>query len=827
MASKYAELHEDDAPVSKYAALHEDDSPAPESKAEDDPNDRVWGIFSRSAAKKLVAENEAKQKQQLESLKALGLGAVRGATLEAAPMISRWTSPKEYADEATAIYDDAEKEHPWATAAGRMAGSLPAMLALSPASSTLAKSGIAAKASPFAAKLLQAGATGLDTAAVTGIQGLLGSKVGENRGNDEFSADNLKGKGYDALSQAILGGAMGAAGSLAPEAAVSAYQLGKQGLGKLAQLPSKASNALAEFLGDAPKPEVAAAEAAIPDNVVPIRPNQEDVPTKVTPLRRLLNDERGAVDFGEKQQRTFKSKKDAFRQIADASGVDDFSKQSREAGHFDEIERLVGRKVKGTEDAFDALVAASAKKRGKSRGTKDWEDVQTAIRELRKIDGLEDLQLPQAVQEAILPVEKEPSFNFGFNQKPPPAKDPEFLRKSQELADMLAEGGDTKISPVDIPRSAHENKIPEQIHQGEKFASELGIDPNSAVGGNIKHKGFYRGQQHIFPSEKPGWLRDPHWWGAGDDSLEHPQGGIMDLLMQDSESPSEQAAMEALNRGERNAARARNPRGDSGAWRLQREAAKEAQGAAEAKAFEGPATGKGGGDLYQPMGARPAPQEPDTQMTSKPDWFDQLERMGIRRPDAPMTDDLFSQISGEVNEQGAAKLDAAPWERSAAKESSPFDDPGVAQQAVSPADDSAIQAARARGREKMVKYAGYAGGIGGAMKLNPVTAWAGAKSAQATMRGAIKGADIAGRIGAGMEQSATKALSPESMAKNMIANPAMLSRIAQSNHPLAGAAKFILDGANEAGEIGMQARAFVAAAMPGMRELFTQGEPSQ
>ncbi len=660
-----------------------DDVPSTSAKAEDDPNDRVWGI-SRSLAKKLVADNEAKQQEQLKSIKGLVTGAVRVPTLgfrQDLGQLGAAIVDKAYGSElpfgelvkrakpqVEQYYEEAEKDAPISHAAGTAIGAIPTALALAPATKLLASATKGTAISPFVAKLLGAGAAGVDAGA---LQGLISY-------NEDDPSRPSSARASDAWDQAVLGGVMGAAGSLAPEAAVSAYHLGKQGLGKLAQLPSKASNALAEFLGNAPKPaEAEALAAAVPDNVVPIRPDQADVPTKVSPLRRLLNDERGAVEFGGK----------------------------------------------------------------------------------------------------------------------PPAQDPEFLRKSKELADMLGQS-DTKIGPMPDP----------------------GIR-----GPNIKHKGAYRGQQFRFPEDRAGWERDPAAWKMGEDSSE--PGSIMDLLMADKESPQTQAAIEALNRNERGMSRMRNPADfDSSIAR----APKPAE-AAEAAAFEGPATGKGGGDLYNPMGLKPKAIEPDTQMTSKPDWFDQLERMGVRRPDAPMTDDLFEQISNDVNAAGAAKLRDVPWERSALKERapievSPLNEPGAAQQAISPADDAAIQAARARGREKMKEIGGYLGGAAGTLKYGPLGAWPGYKSGQKAVSAANAIADKAGAIGAGMEQSAAKALSPEAMAKNMIANPAILSRIAQSDSPLAGAAKFILDGANEAGEIGMQARAFVAAAMPSMRELFTGGD---
>lgn len=179
----------------------------------------------------------------------------------------------------------------------------------------------------------------------------------------------------------------------------------------------------------------------------------------------------------------YKSKRAALAAIFDASGLDGYRNYSVKAGHFDEIERLVGHKgLKFTniQDAFNALTAASAKKKGKPADSLDWEDTQTAIYELQKLDGLKDLKLPVDIQEALLPAEKSASdvvmampegsdisFNFAADDAPkasvydtgemkavdpaledmgkggsPPSKDPEFIRKSKELADMMAKGDD-------------------------------------------------------------------------------------------------------------------------------------------------------------------------------------------------------------------------------------------------------------------------------------------------------------------------------------------------------------------------------------------------
>lgn len=803
-------------------------------------------------------------------------------------------------------YADKAEKHPIATAAGAALGGLPTAMAINPLSAGVAGSSLA----PFAKALAGAGAAGVESGALSGLVGF-----------NDSDAKGFEGKGYDALSQAILGGAMGAGASLLPEAIVSGASLAKRGVGKAMKLPAQ----LREMIGGGAKPAQAGASRAddfaaqlgdmlpkpaeaVPDNVIQMRPDQADVETKMTPIRNLLRDQDGSMYMGGKGGKgpKYKTKEEALRKIFDASGVDGMRNQSAKAGHFNEIERIVGRKVKGTQDAFNALSAMSAKKRGKSISDRDWEDVQTAIRELRQIEGLEDLKLPVDVQEALLPAEKEASevsFNVGRmnrelaqeangggfkvgkmkrgemeeiqheardraarmaqeakNAARAKAKDPDFLAKSQELADMLAAEGDTAITPVDMrPNSIHENATPNQIQDGARYAEAQGLNPDmpfSAQGGpHIKHKGAFRDKGYSFPKDKAGWENEPHWWKAGEEESE--PGGIMEMMMRETETPQEAAAWEALNKNERNASKWRNPSDvDSGLWRAEREAPEEAL--SKLAEMPGEKTGKGAKPLYEPMGVQAAAREtpyPDTQMTSTPDWYDQVERMGGRRPDAPMTDDFFAQIAAEVNPQGAKNLEGVPWERSplttikraaAARQTprntevpieyqadpfadattfsrrpsmmpvEPIDVPGwqgVQGQAQAPAQASN---ASQMGRERMEKLGGVLGGAVGTMKAGPLGAWPGYKAGQATMQGANKAIDMAAKLGAKLDKS------PEQMAQQMAKNPAMLQQVASGGGPMAGAAKFILQGAQEAGDIGLKARAFVAAAMPQFRELFAQ-----
>lgn len=138
----------------------------------------------------------------------------------------------------------------------------------------------------------------------------------------------------------------------------------------------------------------------------------EDVPTKIRKKGSGAAPEASAAPEGMPSGAgSFKSNREAWQRIVEASGVDDTVSdlQTNRHGQYDEIEQIIGRPVKNAKDAFDGLVKVSAAKRGRMRQPYDWEDVQTAVRELRKVDGLEDLQLPADVQERLLPHERAPS----------------------------------------------------------------------------------------------------------------------------------------------------------------------------------------------------------------------------------------------------------------------------------------------------------------------------------------------------------------------------------------------------------------------------------
>lgn len=745
-------------------------------------------------------------------------GAIEGATLGAAPAISRRSAVVQGFSPhgADAVYKEARERSPWAHMAGRTIGSLPAALATG-GTSVLGQA---------------AGGVGLSM-----LSGFLGSDVGSGAHDTagEWSPDNIEGKAYDAVSQGFAAAplAIGLPVGLkyAPKIASSSLSAPKAALDKFKSLaapkPAAAPAAVADDV---------AAQAA--DNVVPLRPDQADVETKAMPFwRKLAADEEGAIKLGGGNQAKFKSKKDAWNQIVKASGVDDTidDLSTRSHGQYDEIERVIGRKVKNARDAFDGLVAESAKKRGKIGGTHDWEDVQTAIRKLKEVDGLERLQLPSDVQDAILPVEKEPSFNFGFNAKAqPPAKDPAFLKKSGEIADMLAADSDTVVSKAPI----------------------VG-DPN------IAHKGAFRGSQGRFPSESRDWLEQPHAWKAGED--DRPVGGVMDLLMADSEGPNTQAAIEALNKGERNMTKWRNPADvDSSVKRFPEPVSVDE--------LIGQKTNPKGStaSLYEPMGAPAAARVPQPQPAAafdefnppsademRPRWdraqaetnaiaLERFPQLSGQREATPDEFGLWSAALDRLKRRGlmnaaedasagtqvlasnpaapgtAVTKTAAPGPQQAAQAQSPSQPwSSLSGEAQPPAPGTTRDPDAERiaaGGERIRKWVGYAGGAAGA--------WGGFKSGGvlSSIGGAVAGQKAAVKSYDAFETTA------EWLAKQgqkILGDPAKLTQLAQQGGQAGKAAAFVLEGQKNGGAAGMAARAFIIGSQPWWRQMFADPEQLQ
>lgn len=177
------------------------------------------------------------------------------------------------------FYSDVKEEQPIATAVGEGLGMAP-VSPFSAGASALGKT-----LSPFAAKLLAAGGSGLDAALQSGLNAY-----------QDSDAAGTEGKVYDAASQAVLGGALGAAIPLAPEAITSTSSAIKRGFGKSLQAPKTTMTKLYEMLGgngdDAAAP-LAAQEATQVDNVIPIGKGADEETKAIPFLKRLHMDEHG------------------------------------------------------------------------------------------------------------------------------------------------------------------------------------------------------------------------------------------------------------------------------------------------------------------------------------------------------------------------------------------------------------------------------------------------------------------------------------------------------------------------------------------------------
>lgn len=346
----------------------------------------------------------------------------------------------------------------------------------------------------------------------------------------------------------------------------------------------------------------------------------------------------------------------------------------------------------------------------------------------------------------------------------PPGKDPEFLRKSKELADMLGQN-DTKISE---------------------------LPPPGPRGPDVKHKAEYRGQQFKFPEDNAGWERQPHAWKAGEDSSK--PGDVMDLLMSEGEGPNSQAAWEAFEQNELGAGRNRAA--------LDFDSRVNAE--PEVSQF-GVKTGQGGADLYEPMGvqasAKKAGDQAFADKTKRMPYAtlrEKMHEMGYTGEGQPFyTDEDFARIAAEVNAQGATKQGG--WYKPEAIERE-----AQKAQAVAPWDDEAIDAVRARGMERLQGIGGKVGAVAGAYE-------------------GMKHGGVIGGVGGWVagEKAGEKAVNKADwVIRKLSYDPAKLRAAAAGDGPLAGAAKFILAGAEEAGETGLKARAFIASMMPSLRELF-------
>jgi hypothetical protein len=442
--------------------------------------------------------------------------------------------------------------------------------------------------------------------------------------------------------------------------------------------------------------------------------------------------------------------------------------------------------------------------------------------------------------------------------KAPKNKDPAFLAKSKELADMLAQDADTAITPVDMsPNSIHENATPNQIQDGAKYAEAQGLDPDvpfSAQGGpHIKHKGAYRNKGYSFPQEKPGWDREPHWWKAGAEDSE-PSGGIMDLMMQESETPQQAAAWEALNKGERNMSKWRNPSDvDSGLWRQPAPFPEPVPASSfdaatkprvPASKADMPTNAKGGGgSMYDPMGLGDAPnvRPSDAELfadvrrkaaaAGKPDfstareatpgeeaiWGEALNRLRAKGLIENVED------AGKLGTRKATEVLAQnfPDPITMTKPAlAPFPDPVTMTQIPQPgsasmppppvADNTAnIAAGKDRIRKILGEFGKYSGAIGG-FKSGGIMgaiggAEVGAKAMPRTFDKLDKGADKLNALG-----------------QKLLTDPAKLQQLEMQGGQMGKAASFIMEGAREGGESAMAARAFIISSQPWWRQQFAE-----
>jgi hypothetical protein len=715
------------------------------------------------------------------------------------------------------FYDDIESKEPVMTAIGEGIG-----IPTGAGAAAMGKLATAAKASPFVAKLLAAGGTGLETALASGLLGYRDSK-----------AVGTEGKLYDAASQAVAGGALGTAMPLLPEAIKSIPGAAKEAAGHASQVPKASLDALKRMLtpgfkepaapgaaasraddfasqmddaaraqaSDAVEPAIAGVPEASPAgpysradlleqkaaekakafadaggtkpaatapsegfNVGRMSKADSDRmwvearakakapnPDYDTGAMKAIDPDIDAMGKGDAPGSKFKSKEDAWRQISSASGDPDLHNQSAKAGHFDEIDRIVGRKVKDTKDAFNALVSQSAKKRGKLRGTHDWEDVNTAIRELRQVPGLENLQLPSHVQDAILPAqEASASFSFGANVQPK-AKDPSFLKKSGELADMLGQGAD-EAAAMKMPREA---KGPDprskyftygEPHEGRTALdrAEQAADLDMGMGGN-----------------KP-------WFSSGQKGL----------------SPEERAALDRMQA--------------------------KAQPSEAGESVTGNALGgKRAAELNGPVAEN---TESIPLGEDRKNW---LNSHGFDSDGNPLYKDQdVMRIADEVNAQGSTK--GGGWyHKSQFGEQAPIDVPGW--QGVPPPQPGPTRDAEAArmalGGERLRSVVGAAGKWGGA--------YGGLKAGG--LLGGIGGADIGKRSAlATLDKTERASKAMADWGQKILKDPAKLVQLEAQGGQMGKAASFILEGAKSGGESGMAARAFVVSSQPWFRSQFAE-----
>ncbi len=583
-------------------------------------------------------------------------------------------------DSAPRVKEYFAKQDPYMTAAGEAIGTAP----IAPFRTLAA----GVKASPFVAKLLAAGGSGLDAAAISGLLGYQNS-----------DAVGTEGKLYDAAAQATLGGLAGTALPLAPEAISSAGSLLKQGAGKALQAPKATLGKLYSMLGG----------------------KGDDAATAAAPYA------------------------DEVTQVPKFEGVP----EAGPAGPWYSTESQNAARLK----ALDAADNAGGTKRAASSDVYDTGAMKAIDPE---IDAM------------------------GKGDGGPPSKDPEWLKKSGELAKMLGQGAD-EAAPVAAqavkPPRGGAPKDPRSRHF--KYGADEGktvLDRDEQIAdwdmGMLGEGGkpwFSSGQKGLTPEERAALLKmqgEPQVDGGGD------------VL------------------------------GRMRTWSNEMKAAKAAQPAAGAGEK---ATGQGAADLYQPMGApasaaasaeKNAAEE--TAKMSDGQIRGMLNEHGYSGDGMPFrSDDEIQRIMSEVNAQGASNTGG--WYK-----------PEV----EAPAPGPTIDAERlARGRDRLRGMVGLGGKVAGA--------WGGLEAGGVI--GGIGGAEVG-------ERAAVKAFDKFEKASDKLAtlgqkwltDPAKLHQLKQQGGELGSAAAFIIDGGRTGGEGGMAARAFIVMQQPFYRSwLASQNDDDQ
>jgi hypothetical protein len=313
---------------------------------------------------------------------------------------------------------------------------------------------------------------------------------------------------------------------------------------------------------------------------------------------------------------------------------------------------------------------------------------------------------------------------------------------SRQSTDAAAEkqfpGSSADESPF-ISRASDANKDLKRARAAID-SSKTDISAVPIVGDpNIKHKGAFRGESYKFPQDKAGWENKPAWWKAGPDDSE--PGSVMDLFMKETESPQTAAAIEALNRGERNAGRARNST------------------PMDRFAIDAGKTGLGSKDLYNPNGITNQPQK------TAVSFEEALAAEGVATDTLRRVSEGSAEAMAGKRETTGRVLDSARhWQekladaekRMAAANDNKFERErlkGIAAEAQR--ELTRIQRTQA-GRSATEKVFGGIGGTAGLLSHGPVGVPAGYMAGVGAFKAATGAADIAADIGAKLDQWATR-----------------------------------------------------------------------